>query len=73
MELFESLDPMLTIGLDLPCKRMSAVEPEIRDRDDTHLLGVAKAEIEIARDAAFIAQVPDLGDTARVRKIPLRT
>ena len=73
MELFEPLNPMLTIGLDLPFKRMSAVEPEMRDRDDMHLLGVAKAEIEIAHDAAFVAHIPDLGDTTLVRKTPFRT
>ena len=63
MEFFDSLDPRLTIGFDLPCKRMSAVEPEMRDRDDMNLLGVAKAEIEITCDAAFVAQVPNLSDT----------
>ena len=71
MELFEALDAMLTIGRNLPRKGMSAVEREMCDRDDMHFLGVVKAEIEIARDAAFVAQIRDLGDTALVRKIPL--
>ena len=31
MELFESLNPMFAIGTDLSCKRISAVEPEMRD------------------------------------------
>ncbi len=68
MEFFDPLDPMFTIGLDLPCKWMSAVEPEMCDRDDMHLFGVVKAEIENARDAAFVAQVPNLSDTTLMRK-----
>ena len=72
MELFEPLDPMFAIGLDLPCKRIPAVEPEMRDRDDMHLLGIDKTEIEDAHDAAFIAHVPNLSDTTLVRKNPLR-
>ena len=50
MEFFEPLDPMFAIGIDLPCKRVPAVEPEMCDRDDMHVLGVTKAEIEMARD-----------------------
>jgi hypothetical protein len=73
MELFESLDPMLTIGLDLACKRIAAVEPEMRDRDDMHLFGLAKAEIETARDAAFVAHVSNLIDATLARKNLLRT
>ena len=72
MELLEPLDPMFAIGLDLPRKRIPAVEPEMRDRDEMHFLGVAKAEIEIARDAAFVAHVPNFSDTTLVRKIPLQ-
>lgn len=67
MELFEPLDPMFAIGLDLPCERVPAVELEMRDRDDVHLLGVSKSEIEMACDAAFVAQVPNLSDTTLVR------
>jgi len=72
MELFEPLDPMFAIGLDLPCERIPAVELEMRYRDDMHLLGVTKAEIEMAREAAFVAHVPNLSDTTLVRKYPLR-
>ncbi len=72
MEFFDPLDPMFAVGLDLSCKRIPAVEPEMRDRDDMHLLGVGKTEIEDARDAAFIAHVPNLSDTTLVRKNPLR-
>ena len=72
MELFEPLDPMFAISLDLPCKRIPAVEPEMRDRDDLHLLGITKAEIEMARDAAFVAHVPNFSDTTLVWKIPLQ-
>jgi hypothetical protein len=72
MEFFDPLDPMFAVGLDLSCKRIPAVEPEMRDRDDMLLLGVDKTEIEGARDAAFIAHVPNLSDTTLVRKNPLR-
>ena len=72
MELLESLDPMFAISPDLPSKRISAVEPEMRDRDDMHILGVAEVEIESASDAAFVAKVPNLGDTTLAREIPLR-
>ena len=73
MELFEPLDPMFAIGLDLPCKRIPAVELEMRDRDDMHLLGVTKPKIEMAREAAFVPHVPDLSDTTLVRKNLLRS
>ncbi len=72
MELFEPLDPMFAISLDFPCERIPTVELQMRDRDDMHLLGVDKTEIEDARDAAFIAHVPNLSDTTLVRKNPLR-
>ena len=72
MEYFDPLDPMFAVGLDLSRKRIPAVEPEMRDRDDMLLLGVDKTEIEGARDAAFIAHVPNLSDTTLVRKNPLR-
>jgi len=72
MELFEPLDPMFAIGLDLPCERILAVELEMRDRDDMHLLVGTKAEIEMAREAAFVAQVPNLSDATLVWEIPLR-
>ena len=72
MEFFDPLDPMFAIGLDLPCKRIPAVEPEMRDRDDMRLLGVAKTEIEGAHDAAFVAHGANLSDTTLVRKNPLR-
>ena len=72
MELFEPLDPMFAISLDLPCKRIPAVEPEMRDRDDLHLLGITKAEIEMARDATFVAHVPNFSDATLVWKIALR-
>ncbi len=48
MEFFDPLDPMFAVGLDLSCKRIPAVEPEMRDRDDMHLRGIAKIEIEDA-------------------------
>ncbi len=54
MKLFQPFDPMFAIGLDLPCKRIFAVEPEMRDRDEMHLLGVVKAEIQSAHYAAFV-------------------
>ncbi len=73
MELLEPLDSMFAIGLDLPCKRIPAVEPEMRDRDDMHILGVTKAEIEMARDATFVAHVPNFSDATLVWKIPLQT
>ena len=72
MELFEPLDPMFAISLDLPCKRIPAVEPEMRDRDDLHILGITKAEIEMARDATFVAHVPNFSDATLVWKIALR-
>jgi hypothetical protein len=40
----------------------------MRDRDDLHLLGVVKAEIEMAGDATFVTQVANLGDTAALRR-----
>ncbi len=58
---------MLAVALDLPGKRVFAVEP---DRDDMRILGVG--EIEMARDAAIIAHVLDLGDITLVRKTPHR-
>ncbi len=64
---------MLAVDLDLPCKRVSAVEPEMCDRDDMHLLGIVKAQIKNARDAAFVAQVPNLRYTTLMRKTLLRT
>ena len=73
MEFFDPLDPMFAIGLDLPCKRIPAVELEMRDRDDMHLLRAVNAEIESARNAAFVAQVPNLSDITLVRKTRLRT
>lgn len=72
MELLESLDSMFAISPDLPSKRISALEPEMRDRDDMHVPGVAEVEIESAGDAAFVAKVHNLGDTALARKNPLR-
>jgi hypothetical protein len=36
-----------------------------------HILCVAKAEIEMARDAPFVAHVPNLSDTALVWENPL--
>ncbi len=63
---------MLAVDLDLPCKRVFAVEPEMRDRDDMRILGVGETEIEMACDAAIIAHVPDLSDITLVRKFPLR-
>ena len=62
-ELFESLDPIFAIGLDLPCKRIPALKFETRDGDDMHVLGVTKAEIEMARDSAVVAQVPNFSHT----------
>ncbi len=73
MELFEPLDPMFAIGLDLPCKRIPAVEIKMRDRDDMHIFSVTKAKIEMAHDAAFVAHVPNFSDTTLVWKIPLQT
>ncbi len=73
MELFEPLDPMFAIGPDLPCKRIPAVELVMRDRDDMQVLGVTKAEIEMAHEAAFVAHVPNFSDTTLVWKIPLQT
>ena len=61
---------MLAVDLDLPCKRVSAVEPEMCDRDDMRTLGVGEAKIEMARDAAIIAHVPDFSDITLVRKTP---
>ena len=72
MELFEPLDSMFAISLDFPCERIPTVELQMRDRDDMHLLGVTKPEIEMARDAAIIAHVPDLSDITLVRKTSLR-
>jgi len=72
MEFFETLDPVFAIGCDLPCEKIPTVELEMRDRDDMHLLGVTKAEIEMAREAAFVAHVPYLSDTTLVRENPLR-
>ncbi len=63
---------MLAVDLDLPGKRVFAIEPEMRDRDDMRIFGVGEAEIEMTRDAAIIAHVPDLSDIALVRKTPLR-
>ena len=63
---------MFAIGLDVPCKRITAVEVEMRDRDDMHHLGIAKTEIEAARDAAFVANVKNLNDTTLVWINPLR-
>ena len=57
---------MLAVDLDLPGKRVFAVEPEMCDRDDMRTLGVG--ETEMARDAAIIAHVPDLSDITLVRK-----
>ena len=72
MELFEPLDPMFAIGLDLPCERIPAVELEMRNRDDMQVLGITKAEIEMAREATFVAHVPNFSDTTLVWKNPLR-
>ncbi len=72
MELFEPLDPMFAISLDFPCERIPTVELQMRDRDDMHLLGVTKPEIEMAREAAFVAHVPNLSDTTLVRENPFR-
>ena len=71
VQLFNPLDPMLAVALDFPCKRVCAVEPEMRDRDDMHFLAVAETKVEMAHDAAFVAQVPDLSDTAFGRKVLL--
>jgi len=73
MELFEPLNPMFAIGLDLPCKRIPAVELEVRDRDEMHLLSVVNAKIENARYTAFVTQVLHISDTTLMRKILLRT
>jgi hypothetical protein len=72
MELFEPLYPMFAIGLDLPCNRIPAIELEMRDRNDMYVLGVTKAEIEMAHKAAFVAHVPNFSDTTLVWKIPLQ-
>ena len=71
MELLKPLDPMFAISLDFPRERIPTVEFQMRDRDDMHLLGVTKPEIEMAREAAFVPHVPDLSDTTLVRKNPL--
>ena len=63
---------MFAIGLDLPYERIRAVELEMRDRDDIHILRVTKAEIEMAREAAFVAHVPNLSDATLVRENSLR-
>ncbi len=73
MEFFDPLDPMLAVGVDLPRKWMVAVESEMCDRDDMHLLGVVKAQIENARDATFVAQITNLRDTTLRRETVLRT
>ena len=72
LEHFESLDPMFTIGLDLPCEMIPTVELEKRDRDDMRLLAVTKAEIEMAHEAALVAHIPNLSDITLVRENPLR-
>jgi hypothetical protein len=71
MELFEPLDPMFAIGLDIPCEGIPAVELEMRDRDDIDLIGVTKTEIEMAHEATFVAHVPNLSNTTLVRENPL--
>ena len=68
MELLEPLDPMFAIGLDLPCKRIPAVELEMRDRDEMHLLSVVNAKIENARYTAFVAQVPHISNATLIRR-----
>ncbi len=73
MELLEPLDSMFAISPHFPSKRISAVEPEMRDRDDMRTLGFAEAEIESADDAAFVAKVSHLGDTTLARENPLRS
>ena len=70
MELLESLDSTFAISRDLPGKRISAVEPEIGDRDDMRVLAVAEAEIERAGDAALVAMVPAL--SAQAGALPAR-
>ena len=72
IKLFQPFDPMFAIGLDLPCERIPTVEPEMRDRDEMHLLGVVEAEIQSAHDTAFVAHVSDFRDAALVRKILAR-
>ena len=72
MEFFDPLDPMFAIGLDLTYERILAVELEMRDRDDIHILCVTKAEIEMAREAAFVAHVPNLSDATLMRENLLR-
>ena len=72
LELFEPLDPMFAISINLPSERISAVELEVRDRNDMHILGVTKIEIEIAHEAAFVPHVPNLSDTTLVWENPLR-
>ena len=71
MEFFEPLNPMFAIGLNFPCERIPAFELEMRDRDDVHLVGVTKTEIEMAREATFVAHVPNLSNITLVREIPL--
>ena len=73
MELLEPLDPMFAIGLDLPCKRIPAVELEMRDRDEMHLLSVVNAKIENARYTAFVAQVAHISNATLMRRFPHRT
>ena len=73
MELLEPLDPMFAIGLDLPCKRIPAVELEMRDRDEMHLLSVVNAKIENARYTAFVAQVPHISNATLIRRFLHRT
>ena len=72
MELFEPLDPVFAVDLDLPYERILAVELEMRDRDDINILRATKTEIEMAREAAFVAHVPNLSDATLVRENSLR-
>ena len=67
----DSLDPMLAV--DLPCKRVFAVESEMCDRDNMRILGFSEAEIKMARDAAIVPHVADFSDITLVRKTRLRT
>jgi hypothetical protein len=71
MEFFEPLNPMFAIGLDIPCEEILAFELKMRDRDDIHLVGVTKTEIEMAREGTFVAHVPNLSDITLVRENPL--
>ena len=48
---------MLAVDLDLLSKRVFAVEPEMRDRDDMRILGVGETEIEVACDATILTSV----------------